>query len=171
MRKLSKKLSIVLLLTILSIISYALFTQNDPISIVRGNYSYKPIPFRLENTNDIVCKMIIHTYQGSCQAITKEGDSYFFNDIGCMMSWIEGQKNQKNIKLWVYTKDTNRWIDAHLALYSTIDKTVVGYGFGASEEQYKNNISFDEMKLRMLQGRHLLNSKFRKRLLNERYRF
>ncbi|NOZ91443.1 MAG: hypothetical protein GXO60_09185 [Epsilonproteobacteria bacterium] len=164
-----RKVSILLLIATLSIILYSLIKKSNPVKIVRGNLSYKPIPFRLEETNDVVCKMLIRSYYGSSQAITKSGDTYFFNDIGCMMTWLEEQPNQKSIKMWVYTNDTHRWIDAKIAHYSTTDKTTLGYGFGAYEKKLKNQIDYNEMKLRMFRGENLLNPKIRKRLLENRY--
>ncbi len=167
--KIVKKISQSILVVIILIIGYSIIRENSPIDVVKGNLSYKPIPFTLEHTDDTICKMLIRSYSGSCQAINKNGDTYFFNDIGCMMIWLEGQKNRKNIELWAYTKDTNRWLNAKIAHYTTRDKTVIGYGFNAYEENSKESISFKEMRIRMLQGAHLLNPKVRKRLLDNRY--
>ena len=86
-----------------------------------------------------------------------------------MMIWLEEQPYKESIRLWVYTKDTKRWLNARLAHYTTRDKTVVGYGFGASERELKDSISFEEMRVRMLKEEHLLNPKVRKRLLKNRY--
>ena len=165
----TKKLSKVLLLSILAIIGYALFKGDDPIVVVKGNFEYKPIPFELEATNDIVCKMLIRSYEGSTQAITQNGDTYFFNDVGCMMTWHQNQPHQKKIRLWVYTNDTHRWIDAKIAHYSTTNKTTLGYGFGAYEASRKGYIDYAQMQQRMAQEEHLLNPKVRKRLFEGRY--
>jgi hypothetical protein len=167
--KVIKIFSQLLLVLILSIIGYSIVQEDNPIEIVKGNLLYKPIPFILEKTDDTICKMLIHSYYGSSQAITKNGDTYFFNDIGCMMIWLEEQPYKESIRLWVYTKDTKRWLNARLAHYTTRDKTVVGYGFGASERELKDSISFEEMRVRMLKEEHLLNPKVRKRLLKNRY--
>ena len=167
--KIIKIFSQLLLVVIVSIIGYSIIQKDNPIEVVRGNLSYRPIPFTLEKTDDTICKMLIRSYYGSSQAITKKGDTYFFNDIGCMMIWLEEQPHKQSIRLWVYTNDTNRWLNARLAHYTTRDKTVIGYGFGAYEKKNRDSISFEQMRSRMLKGENLLNPKVRKRLLENRY--
>jgi len=85
------------------------------------------------------------------------------------MIWLEEQPHKESIRLWVYTNDTNRWLNARLAHYTTRDKTVIGYGFGAYEKKNRDSISFEQMRSRMLKGENLLNPKVRKRLLEGRY--
>jgi hypothetical protein len=169
MENILKRVSQIVFIAVVSIILYSILNEDNPIDVVSGNSSQKPIPFIVEKTNDTICKMLIRSYKGSCQAITKDGDTYFFNDIGCMMIWLKEQAHKNKIKLWVYTSDTNRWIDAKLAHYTTQDRTVVGYGFSAYEKKLKNSIDFNEMRERMNKDEHLLNPKVRKRLLENRY--
>jgi hypothetical protein len=164
-----KIISRILFIIIIAILGYSLMQKNNPIEVVRGNLSYKPIPFTLEKTDDTICKMLIRSYKGSSQAIKENGDTYFFNDIGCMMIWLKEQPHRDKIKLWVYTSDTNRWLDAKLAHYTTQDRTVIGYGFSAYEEKLDKSISFDKMRERMDRDEHLLNPKVRKRLLENKY--
>jgi len=157
---------------IIGILLYSIIQKQEPVSVVKGNYDFTPLNFTLENTNDTICKMLIRERENSAQVILANGDTYFFNDPGCMILWIkEYKKNNKIAKLWIYTTDTHRWIDAKMAWYGIRDKSVMGYGFGAREKKCKGCIDFKEMRIRMLHNETLLNPVIRKRLLEDNYDF
>jgi YHS domain-containing protein len=154
---------------IVGILLYFMFQKHDPVSVVQGNYDRKPLAFVLTQTNDVVCKMLIRSYDNSAQAVDTEGETYFFNDPGCMVLWLREQPNRAQIRLWIHTLDTHRWIDARRAWYGIKEKTVMGYGFGAREKQKRGSIGFEEMCRRMLRGETLLDPKVRKSLLEDDY--
>jgi nitrous oxide reductase accessory protein NosL len=82
-----------------------------------------------------------------------------------MVEWLEKKSFKKEAKIWVYTLDTNQWIDAKKAWYGVTDKTAMHSGFGAREEKIEKSIDFSEMSLRALRGETLANPKIRKKLL------
>jgi hypothetical protein len=89
-----------------------------------------------------------------------------FDDPGCMVLWMEKHGiDPRKAKIYVYTRDTKRWIDATKAHYSQTDPTPMGYGFGAYEKPAKDRIAFEEMRLRVLRGLTLKDPKIRKKLL------
>jgi hypothetical protein len=63
------------------------------------------------------------------------------------------------------SRDTKKWIDGRSAFYSLVDKTPMGYGFGAYEKKAPTHVDFDTMRLRMLRGETLNNPHIRKQLL------
>ena len=117
------------------------------------NHDKKPLEFELGTVICPQCRMPIITLNNSVQIITSDGKTYFFDDVGCMVLWIEDNKKMlKKLVIWVYARDTKQWIDAKQAYYSLTDGTPMRYGFGAYEKEQKNLISFKEMRLRMLRS-------------------
>ena len=143
--------------------SYGCEKSNDAFE---HNHNKKPLEFQLGTVQCPQCRMPIITLNNSVQIITSDGKTYFFDDVGCMVLWIEDNKKMLNkLMIWVYAHDTKQWIDAKQAYYSLTDGTPMRYGFGAYEKAQKNLISFKEMRLRMLRGLTLKNPKIRKKLL------
>ena len=130
------------------------------------NHDKKPLSFDLGRVQCPQCRMPVNTLTNSVQLIVSDGKTYFFDDVGCMVLWIEDNKQMlKDLMIWVYAHDTKQWVDAKKAYYSLTDRTPMRYGFGAYENEQQNLISFKEMRLRMLRGLTLKNPKIRKNLL------
>lgn len=128
----------------------------------------KPVPIKLGVTMDPECGMEVEKMVHSSEVILKNGKTFVFDDPGCMIKWLhKNNYDPKKIKLWVYSDDTHRWIDAKKAKYTLTDSTPMHYGFGAYEKNDTNKtlIDFNEMRLRMLRGENLTNPKIRKKLL------
>ncbi len=169
MKKVARIFSYLFAFFIVVIIFFSIYKKDDPIFVVKGNTKAYPIPFTLEKTNDTISKMLIRSYENAAEAVKENGDTYFFGEPADMILWLKEQALGEKIKLWVYTIDTKRWIDAKIAWYGVKDKTPLGYGFGAREKKQKGLIDFFEMKRRVLQNETLLNPKIRKRLLEDDY--
>jgi hypothetical protein len=168
-KQISNIFSVILGIAIIFILLYSLMQKHDPISIIKGNTEQRPLVFILKDTNDIVCKMLIRSYTNSAQIVDEKGNTHFFNDPGCMILWFHEQSNKKYMKLWVYSLDTKRWINARFAWYGVRDKTIMGYGFGAREKKKEGAIGFQEMYHRMIHDETLLDPKIRKSLLEDSY--
>ncbi len=128
----------------------------------------KPVPVKLGVTMDPECGMEVEKMKNASEVILKDGRTFVFDDPGCMIKWLhKNHYDPKDVKLWTYSDDTHRWIDAKKAHYSLTDNTPMRYGFGAYEKKAKGKklIPFDEMRLRMLRGENLTNPKIRKKLL------
>ena len=169
MRKFFKKLSYILSITIGLILGYSLYTQSEPVSVLHKNIGHYPLNFTLNKTNDPISKMLIRDFTNACEVVEENGDTYFFAEPADMMIWLQDKPRGKRYWLWVYTIDTNRWINAKLAWYGVTDKTVMGYGFGARERKCKKCIDFEELTKRVYQNQTLLNPKVRKELLEDNY--
>ena len=162
-------ISYILLVTIMIIIGYSIYYENEPVSVIHGNKGHYPLLFTLEKTNDPISKMLIRDFSNSCEVVKENGDTYFFAEPADMIIWLKDKPRGKRYWLWVYTIDTNRWINAKLAWYGITDKTVMGYGFGAREKKCKKCIDFEELTKRIHQNQTLLNPKVRKELLEDNY--
>ena len=126
----------------------------------------KPVTFKPQNVTCPQCHMPLKSLTDSAQIIMKEGTVLVFDDPGCMVIWMDAHKiDPKTLKMWVYTRDTHRWIEAQKAHYSQTDPTPMGYGFGAYEKEAKDRLPFDQMRLRVLRGLTLKDPRIRKKLL------
>jgi len=167
MKKLLPLFGIILFLAVLAIIIISLAKKDATITVVKNNTSFKPLPIKLHKTNDTECAMLIEKNENAAEAIAPDGTTWFFDDPGCLAKWLEKKKWKKEAKLWVYTVDTKRWIDAKKAKYLTTYHSAMHYGFGAVEKEHNNTIDFEQMRLRMLRNQTLANPKYRKKILGE----
>lgn len=133
------------------------------------NYQKIALEFKENEVQCPQCNMFLVDKEHTAQAITTNNKTYFFDDPGCLVLWIDQKhkKSDKEIVKWVYTLDTKKWIDAQKAFYSFSDKTPMNYGFGAYENPIENYIRYDEMRLRMLRGENMTNPKIRKKILGQ----
>ncbi len=104
---------------------------------------WKPLPLKVNFTNDPYCKMLITTKRNSLQVVSPDGNTWFFDDPACMVLMAARSKPLKqSAKIWIYTIDTKQWIDAKKAWYGRTDETEMHYGFGAREEQTRRKHRF-----------------------------
>jgi len=112
------------------------------------------------------CNMFLVGKKNTAETVTSDGQTHFFDDVGCLVLWIEENvKDDKGLVSWVYTLDTNKWVKSNNAFYSISDSTPMHYGFGAYEKSFKKAIGYEEMKLKMLRGENMANPKIRKKIL------
>jgi len=140
-----------------SLVEY-LFTSSNP--------NLKALEFEPSSATCPKCRMPLKSKINSVQVIFNDERTYIFDDIGCLILWIKDAKiDKKQIKIFAYTSDTHKYLDAHKLYYSIKDKTPMGYGFSAYEKKLDGFIGFDEMSLKMLRGENMADPKIRKRLL------
>ncbi len=165
MKKVVPIVVIAVFLGIVGFIFLSISGEERPVTIVSGNTKMEPLPIKLNHTNDPQCAMLIKTQRNAAQVAVPDGRTWFFDDPGCMILWLEKKSFRNHANMWVYTIDTKRWIDAKKAYYGIADETEMKYGFGAREQANSTTISFEEMRLRMLRGENLTDPKIRKKLL------
>jgi hypothetical protein len=117
-------------------------------SLIKDSQDGRFVEFENAKCNE--CKMDIHSKEHTTQLIDKSGKAHFFDDVGCMVLWIEKQKPTIS-SLWVFTKDTKRYIKIDNAKFLPNEKSPMGYNFGIYENS-KDGISYDEMRLKIIRG-------------------
>jgi hypothetical protein len=137
------------------------------VTVKEGNMDKKPLSIAIGKTQDADCGMIIESLKYSSQVVAPDGKTWFFHDIGGMINWMKDKEFANKLVLWVYTMDTNKWIDAKVAYYSTTDTTPMNNGFAAYENKNDSLVVYDEMRLKMLRGETLNNPAIRKKLLKD----
>lgn len=152
---------------LLAVIGVILSSQSDLekyTTVVSGNTGRRPLPIEFGHYQDTKCNMLVERIKDSAQAVSTDGKTWFFDDVGCLALWLEDQKKMEEMKLWVYSRDSKEWIEGRLAWYSRDDNTPMHYGFAAYLEQQEGFIDFPEMSLKMLRGENLTNPYVRKEL-------
>ena len=151
--------SLCLLALVLAVLAYNADISDDKILV---SHSDKSEPIEVLTPNKYICyesRTLIADNNDTAQAIMPNGDIYFFNDITNSFIWYMAQKSKDKIKLYVYSRDTNRYILAQNAWYSRVDITPMGYGIGAYEfHTYGiNDNYFKEVLLYAARGETLIN--------------
>jgi hypothetical protein len=125
----------------------------------------KPVAFKAGAVTCPECHMELKGLRDSAELI-RNGHVQVFDDPGCLVLWMNQHGiDEKKANIWVYTRDTKRWIDARHAHYSQTDATPMGYGCGAYENPAEGRLDFAQMRLRVLRGLTLKDPKIRKKLL------
>ncbi len=165
MKKLLPVLTVILLICVVVILFVSLSKKQNMITIQKGNFQKQPLPIKTGHVNDTQCKMIITDTTHACEVIAPNGNTWFFDDPGCMILWLKDKTFNDKAVMWVKTVDTKKWIAAKKAWYNQTDKTPMHYGFGAREIYKKGYINYEQMRLKMLRGENLTNPRIRKKLL------
>lgn len=134
--------------------------------VYKGNNTHQIIHLKPKEYQCSQCGMDVENQNYMAEIITKDGDTYFFDDIGCVVLWLE--KHTFSIaKIVTKTIDTDRWLDIKKVYYTRIANDPMGYGFAAVEMKKEGLINYAEMKLLMLQGKNLHDPFVKKKLLQE----
>ncbi len=165
MKKIAPVIVTFLLVAVIAIITISLGKKQKVLTIYEGNLDRQPVPIILGHYQDTQCAMFIEQIKDAAQAVAPDGRTWFFDDVGCLMLWQETNKLRAEMILWVYTRDTEEWVDARTAWYSRTDDTPMEYGFGAYQNWQDGLIDYHEVSLRMLRGDNLTNPYTRKELL------
>ena len=103
--------------------------EQKMVVIKEGNISQTPLEIILGKYQDSDCGMIINDLTFASQVISQDGKTWFFHDHGGMANWLNNKDFKNSVKIFVMTKDTNRYIDGKTAFYSTNEITPMRYGF------------------------------------------
>jgi len=134
--------------------------------VYKNNTEHKIIKIKPKEYQCSECNMDIENLDYIVELIAQNGNTYFFDDIGCVVLWLE-KHSPKIHKLMVKTLDTHQWIEAEKAWYSRTSPSPMGYGFAPFLKKEKGFVSFKEMKLLMLQGKNLHDPFVKKKLLGK----
>jgi len=142
----------------------SLATKQQMVTLITGNIKKEPLPIILNHYQDSECGMVIDSLEYASQVVAPNGNTWFFHDHGGMVDWLNRKSFKNEAILWIYAKDTKKWIDAKKAYYSRDEKTPMHYGFGAYEHKKDKLIDFKTMQLHMLRGEHMANPIIRQQL-------
>ena len=164
MKKILPLLTILIIIAIIIIIFLSMSNKKQMTVIHEGNHTHEPVDIKVNHFQDSQCGMTITDNKHSAQAVSPDGKTWFFDDVGCLALWYKNIDFKEKATLWVYSNDTNEHIDARKAWYIRTAQTPMGYGFGAYKKQQEKSIDFEMMILKMLRGENLTNPFIRKEL-------
>lgn len=159
-------LTFVIVVAVIVILLLSLGSEEGARYVYKGNTAHQPVSVKPKEYQCSECNMDVVDLNYTAELITQEGDTYFFDDIGCVVLWLKNHTPQIN-KIVTQTLDTHRWVDATGAWYSRTAPSPMGYGFAAYENKKEGFIPYDEMKLLMLQGKNLHDPFVKKKLLGQ----
>jgi len=159
-------LTLMIVVAIIVILFLSLGSEEGARYVYKGNTTHQIVPIKPKEYQCSECNMDVEKLEYAAQVITENGDTYFFDDIGCVVLWLENHKVPV-VKIVTQTLDTHQWIDAKKAWYSRIAHDPMGYGFAAVEVKKEGLINYDKMKIMMLQGKNLHDPFIKKKLLGK----
>ncbi|HEY2512639.1 MAG TPA: hypothetical protein VGI39_17350, partial [Polyangiaceae bacterium] len=75
------------------------------------------------------CAMILSDRRFGAQLTGRDGDRFFFDDPGCLVSFVEERK-LASYRAWVHDAQTGAWLDASSARYARA-ASPMDFGFEA----------------------------------------
>ena len=75
------------------------------------------------------CKMLVSDKRYAAQVIDDEGEHRYFDDVGCMVLWMDAHKPPA--RSWVRDATSGVWLDARAAKYVHGARTPMDFGFEA----------------------------------------
>ncbi|NPA65272.1 MAG: hypothetical protein GXO11_00155 [Epsilonproteobacteria bacterium] len=167
MKKIAPFLVVAVILVIIVSVFLSLGKQKQMI-VTMQNPTKKPLPqLQINKYQDAFCGMVIEETKYASQAIRNDGKSWFFHDHGDFIEWLKDKPFASEVIVYVHTIDTNKWIDATKAFYTSTENTPMGYGFGAYEHKKEGMIDYKTMKERVLHGETMNNPKYKQILLQK----
>ena len=167
MKKIVPFLIIVVLIAV--IVSTVLFRakEQQTVTVYEGNTAKKPVEVQLKRFQDTQCGMAIGQLEDSAQVVGPDGKTWFFDDVGCMVAWLQSRADtfKADALVWVYARDVSAWIDGRTAWYSVTDETPMRYGFAPYKKRKEGFITFEQVTTRMLNGETMKDPRIRKKLL------
>lgn len=103
------------------------------------------------------CAMVVSERSYAAQVYDPQaGRHRMFDDIGCVVLWFLEEQIPwaDEAKIWVKDMQTQKWIDARSALYTTDTISPMGFGFGAHAQGFEGGerevIDYEEMARRVV---------------------
>ncbi len=159
-------LTFAVVISVIMILLLSLGTDEGTRYVYKGNTAHEAVVIKSKEYQCSECNMDVEDMRYEAQIITQNGDTYFFDDIGCIPLWLENHQPQI-VKIITKVLDSDEWIDVKKAWYSRIAPSPMGYGFGAFKVKQEGFVTYEEMRILMLQGKNLHDPFIRKRLLGE----
>lgn len=72
------------------------------------------------------CKMLVDDRRSAAQVFVK-GERYYFDDVGCMIAWLDEHKT--DARAWARAPSADGWLDARAARYAAGEKTPMDFGY------------------------------------------
>ena len=92
------------------------------------------------------CKMLVSDKRYAAQLVDEAGEHRFFDDVGCMVLFMEGKKPPE--RAWARESTAGVWVDARTAKYVQGARTPMDFGFEARADA---TIAFEVVRVAVLE--------------------
>lgn len=104
-----------------------------------GNEAYEPRDINAETDVCKICNMSVTSVDYAAQAVLKNKDTVVFDDLGCLMAYIEGNGDKEIGAAYIRDTNSSKWLNIKEAsyVYSADYWTPMNYGvlaFATKEE-------------------------------------
>ncbi len=158
-------LSVALLIAAIVMVVISIADNKHAKVIVLGNTDASVISMTPKEYQCSTCKMEIEQLPYAVEIVNNKGKTWFFDDMGCAVSWLEHQPFKDNVVIWTQTEDTHVWVDATKACYRRDARTPMNFGFAAQEQCSQGTIDYNSMRTKILHGETLQDPNIRQQLL------
>ena len=90
------------------------------------------------------CMMLLSDKHTAAQLTLASGEREYFDDVGCLVSWLEDAKLDAHAS-WVRSPDGTGWLSTDTAKFASGAITPMDFGFVAAQ----TGISFSELKTKI----------------------
>ena len=137
---------------IAAIVTVVLFVSDNKHAkvIAQGNTAAQAIAIQPHEYQCSTCKMEIQQLPYAVEIVNQKGKTWFFDDMGCALTWLEHQDFKNNVTIWTQTEDTHQWVNATKACYKEDAPTPMGFGFAAQEQCQKTMLDYNSMRAKLL---------------------
>ncbi len=156
--------TVVVLIAIIVIIVLSIADKQHAKVIFQSNTDAKAINITPREYQCSACKMEIEQLPYAVEIVNAKGKTWFFDDMGCAVEWLEHQDFNKDAVIWVTTEDTLRWVNARKACYRRDASTPMGFGFAAQEHCNNHTVDYNTIRLKILRGETMKDPLIRKQL-------
>jgi hypothetical protein len=165
MKKFAPILLIVIVIAVVVVLFLSIENRDRVVIKHSGNIEQKPIKIIPNKMQDPYCLMKLESSIDAVEVISPSGNTWFFDDIGCAVLWLEDKSFKDRAKIYIFSTDTKEWIDAKKAYYKMGIKTPMLHGFGAYKDKIGGYMDYQQMSIKILQGETMADPKIRKRVL------
>lgn len=92
------------------------------------------------------CRMLVTDKRYAAQLVDENGEHRFFDDLGCMVLFMEGRKPSSHS--WARESTSGTWVDARTGKYVQGARTPMDFGFEARTD---GTIPFETMRTAVLE--------------------
>ncbi len=92
------------------------------------------------------CMMVLSDRRFGAQLVTRDGDRFYFDDVGCMVLFAR-ERGLESAHAWVHDAESGKWVPAQEARYAPGASTPMDFGF---ESRAAGDVPYTAMREQVL---------------------
>ena len=115
-----------------------------------GSLADGPVDLVWDKAACAACSMHVGEPPFAAQLQTKDGRTHAFDDPGCLFLFVEEQRPEVHATWFRHCRE-DRWIAGSAVAFARIEKTPMGFGFGAVDASERGAVDADVARRECLQ--------------------